>query len=140
MLLSFTPPRSLLRVLVAVVATGVLAGCAGGAAEPRRSATRPDPAVEQIAELDERVAALEDALDEERLKDARAQRRLKRSSQRLWKAVGRLRDALDAARAGAAAADADAQEAAARIDDVAAELSVLADRYDYHLRRYHGGG
>jgi hypothetical protein len=60
--------------------------------------------------------------------------------ERLWASVGIVRDGLGEARSVSGAAAAEADDALARAAEVARDLSVLQQRYDYHLRRYHGGG
>jgi hypothetical protein len=49
-----------------------------------------------------------------------------------------LRSALRDAEDDAAGALTDAGAAAARVEQVGRDLAVLTERYDYHLRRYHG--
>jgi outer membrane murein-binding lipoprotein Lpp len=131
-----------LRLAAAVIAVALLALACGRATDEARAVA--DQALERIDGLEARVAELEDALDiaRGRLKDARdfedrVSRDIDSLGRRLVRSVANVRasitDVRAAASEGAAGALAEAQQ-------VARDLAILEQRYDYHLRRYHGGG
>jgi hypothetical protein len=78
----------------------------------------------------------------EHAEDARSRMvaRLATLRERLWASISSVRTGLGDARSMSGAAAAEADDALARAGQVARDLSVLQQRYDYHLRRYHGGG
>ncbi len=126
-----------------VLAAGTFAGCARAealdpAAKERLDDARAaaDEALEAVSVVEARIAGLEDDLDDA----ARVSDRVDRVSERLWASLARLGKSLDDLRAGAGAAAASADAALARAEQAARDLAVLDNRYDYHLRRYHGGG
>jgi chromosome segregation ATPase len=119
----------------------------GGRGESVRNREAADSALEQVGNLTSRVEALENELRASTTALSRAERversladRLDRVTARLDKALGRVRKSTAAARAGAKSAAADSASALATAQDAARELNVLQERYDYPLRRYHGGG
>jgi TolA-binding protein len=120
----------------ALVALVLFAGC-GGDPEPRPGASAT-ASQEDLASLQDRVAELEDLVDDLREGDDRMAARLRATTTRLGDSVSSLRSSLQSAEDDATDALADAGAAAARVEQVARDLSVLTERYDYHLRRYHG--
>ena len=129
------------RAIAIVAALAVLTACGSDA-----GSARIDPADEaaraQAAEALDRVASLTDRVErlgsEIRVQE-RAQRRMVDGIKtRLGALAERLREALATVRAAAESAGADASAAAAQIGGVARNLSVLKERFDYHLRN--GGG
>ena len=106
---------------------------AGDLQEARADAAQ---AVERVDSLEARLDALAEQLDDAVLD----RKRLNRVTERLESALADLRKALHAAESSADTAAADAASALARADQAARDLAVLEDRYEYHLRRYHGGG
>jgi exonuclease VII small subunit len=136
----------LLAAFLALVLTGGAAcGGAGESIEDARAAA--DSALEQVEELGARIESLEAELgaasatlnNAEEGERALA-RRLDKATDRLDKALSRLRKSVDAAGAAAESAAANSSSALANAEDAAQRLNVLRERYDYHLRRYHGGG
>jgi hypothetical protein len=129
------------RAITIVAALAVLTACGSDA-----GADRTDPADAaaraQAAEALDRVASLTDRVERlgSELRDQeRAQRRLADGIEtRLGVLAERLREALDAVRVAAESAGADADAAEAQIGGIARNLSVLKERFDYHLRN--GGG
>lgn len=131
------------RAAALVLAAGTFASCARAEALDPAARERLDEAkataaeaVEAVDDLELRIEGLEaDLAEASRLGD-----RVDNVSERLWGSLARLRKSLDDVRAGASEGTETAQAAAARAEEVARGLAVLANRYDYHLRRYHGGG
>lgn len=133
-----------------VLAAGTLAGCARAQALDPAEKERLDDArtaaaeaMEAVDDLELRIEDLEDDLEEatdvtERVD--KVSQRVGKVSERLWTSLAKLRASLDEVRAGAADAGATASSALARAEQAARDLAVLGNRYDYHLRRYHGGG
>lgn len=129
------------RAIGIVTALAVLTACgsdAGSAPTDPADAT----ARAQAAEALDRVASLTDRVDRlgaELQDQERARRRMIDDVKtRIGALAERLRDALGAVRAAAESAGADADAAAAQIGGIARNLSVLEERFDYHLRN--GGG
>lgn len=136
-----------LGVLLALIAVLVvaIAGRSGGSVEDARAAA--DSALERVEELTARVESLATdlgaataALDEAEKSDRSLAAQLDNTSARLDKAIERLRKRAGAAGAAVESAAADSSSALAGVDAAARSLNVLQERYDYHLRRYHGGG
>lgn len=135
-------PSRRLRLVAAVVAIASVAPACGRASDDARAVA--DEALARIDGLEARIGELEAELEKARgrLKDARdireqISRDVAALGRRLDRSLAGLRAAVSDVRStaseGAAAAVAEAQ-------GVARELGVLEQRYDYHLRRYHGGG
>ena len=129
------------RAIVIVAALAVLTACGSDAGNDR---TDPADAAAraQAAEALDRVASLTnrvERLGSEVKAQERAQSRMGDAIKtRLGVLAERLRESLAAVRATAASAEADADAAAAQIGGIARSLSVLKERFDYHLRN--GGG
>jgi septal ring factor EnvC (AmiA/AmiB activator) len=94
-------------------------------------------ALAAVAELSRELDGLNETLRQERSDAADALDALERD---LRKSIKDLRASLRNLRAGNADAESDAASALARASEVASDLEVLEDRYNFHLRRYHGGG
>lgn len=129
-------PKMLRVVLIMTLA--LVPACAGQGSPPAQ-----DPTAE-IGALTERVATLESELEEEaeaatRLEDD-AQDQARRLSQRLERSLDRLRASLGEVRGSVAGGVDEAATALGQAQAVASQLQVLEQRYEYHLRRYHGGG
>lgn len=129
------------RAIGIVTALAVLTACgsdAGSAPTDPADAT----ARAQAAEALDRVASLTDRVDRlgaELQDQERARRRMIDDVKtRIGALAERLRGALGAVRAVAESAGVDADAAAAQIGGIARNLSVLEERFDYHLRN--GGG
>jgi hypothetical protein len=131
--------------LVALVV--LLAGTSCGQAELADARRDASGALEQVQELEGRVAELESAL---RASDAQLDglvsskaefdEELKRLGRRMGRGIERLRAAVKDARQQVSSAGENAVAAVARAAELARDLAVLENRYDYHLRHYHGGG
>lgn len=97
-------------------------------------------ASKRVAELETRLDELTSALDRADQNQARFGGRLATLRERIWDSVQSLRGGLGDARSASGVAAAEADDALARASEVARDLAVLEQRYDYHLRRQHGGG
>ena len=137
---------AVLALILALVAALVAFGGRGGeSVEDARAAA--DSALEQVDQLTARVESLATdlgvataALDEAEKSDRSLAAQLDKAAARLDKALVRLRKRADAAGAAAESAAASSSSALAKAEAAARGLNVLQERYDYHLRRYHGGG
>jgi ABC-type transporter Mla subunit MlaD len=132
-------PRAALVLLVALVC---------GACAQAKAPTEASAATETaITGLDERVATLETDLTtaqediESGDKDLdHLVTRIDNLADKLDRSLERLREALEGVKGGSADARDQAAAALANAQSVASDLAVLEQRYEYHLRRYHGGG
>ena len=129
------------RVIAIVAALAVLTACGSDAGstrtDPADAAARAqaEEALDRVASLTDRVERLGSKLQAQE----RAQRRTVGGIKtRIGVLAERLQEALAAVRAAADSAGADADAAAAQIGGIARNLSVLKERFDYHLRN--GGG
>ncbi len=101
-------------------------------------AERPAPAVP--AALTDQISSLQERIDVLEADAARTGAQADKVADRLWGALARLRKEMkDTSGSSTEAAEA-AQQALAEVRAAAGDLAVLTSRYDYHLRRYHGGG
>ena len=112
-----------------------------GACAPEASSTEPSAETTQaIAAVEDRVSDLEaDLLAAEDGRSKLADR-IAGLAEKLDRSLDRLKEALAGARSGSEEAAKEAASALAAANAVASDLSVLEQRYEYHLRRYHGGG
>ena len=129
------------RAIGIVTALAVLTACGSDAdsapIDPADAAARAQAAeaLDGVASLTDRIERLGSELQDQE----RAQRRMiDEIKTRIGVLAERLREALGAVRAAAESAGADADAAAAQIGGIARNLSVLGERFDYHLRN--GGG
>ena len=93
-----------------------------------------------LADLEERIGELEAELSEADETRERAREQLKAVRTRFKDSLKDLRTALAEVRSTSSSASDDVSSALAEARAVAADLEVLEERYNYHLRRYHGGG
>lgn len=114
----------------------VLGACVGDALPPEPS---PDT-LDTISALDDRVAGLESDLLAAEQDRSKIDERVAALADKLDRALERLKETIETTRSGSAEARDSATSALANAQAIASELSVLEERYDYHLRRYHGGG
>lgn len=132
--------RWMSRAAVALFLALFMGACAAAETPGEPSAET----TEALASLEDRIAQLEADLEEE-LESGGADRaklegKLDDLAGKLERSLDRLRDALDGLRGGSAEIREAADSALATARSVASDLSVLEERYEYHLRRYHGGG
>lgn len=145
-----SPRRPVLKVMVAaglLLVTGAAIGWAVNvqlvAADGRSVATVQAQAADansaidaltgRLASLKKDVAALQEGND-------RTTERLGRVTDSLWASLRKVRGLVSDARAGSNDALAEAGSALQRAESAARNLSVLEDRFEYHLRADHGGG
>ncbi len=128
-----------LAVALAIMLTGC--GQAEGVPEARRakevaaeSATR---ALARVAQLENMVEELLGERSADRADALRRARKHRAAITKLEASLTRLKEAIGAAQASAASATEQAAAAAATVLESTRALSVLTNRFDYHLR--HGG-
>ncbi|MFP5298947.1 MAG: hypothetical protein ACLGHL_08180 [Actinomycetota bacterium] len=130
---------ALLAVALALVSCGDRGSDASAEdlAEARRQAQEAlDLVAELRGDLDDLSAEVLDARsDGERLDS-----RFERATSRLEEALATIKESVKTAKGTADDASSSASAAAAQIAEAVRRLSVLEDRFDYHLKRYHGGG
>lgn len=139
---------ALALVFVALVATACGRAENGDSQRLRREADRAraaaDEALEAVDAMKADLEALRLDLEGEVTRLRRQRERMAGSldvvRERLWGALSSLRDTIGGLRQDSSAA---ASEAASALDEArsaAKDLAVLESRFDYHLRRDHGGG
>jgi cell division protein FtsB len=146
--LSTGPVRRPLRLVVALL---ILAALAAGAwilvASLQAKSVEADAAGQAAAEaaaeadatlerMSARVASLQKRIEKLESDGDRLGARVGRIGDRLWSAVGNLRAALHEARSNTVAANDAAAGALQRAEAAARDLTVLEDRFDYHLRSH----
>ena len=89
--------------------------------------------------LEERAGELEAELEELRSGRSEAADRLETVTQRLWSSLSKVREALAEVKDGNAAAASEASSALSQASSAARSLTILENRFEYHLRQ-HGGG
>ena len=130
----------IMKAAALFAALALLAACGDDAAPARSDGSGAvQPAMEGIDLLEDRVGEVEDRMADLDAADNRVQERLRRATRRLWHSLATLRDSLRGAKDDANSALDDAGAALSRVEEVARDFSVLSERYDYHLKRYHGG-
>lgn len=130
--------RVTIRRMVPLLATSAL--LLGGTCTDDEPTTREDPGEAALAAVED----LQDEIDDLRAEIAddtdSAGRDLRGLERDLRRAIKDLRESFRSLRAGNSQAESDAAAALARVSEVASDLEVLEERYNFHLRRYHGGG
>lgn len=130
--------EAMARVLLLVFVALFVVGCA---TDEEPVVEGPDEATTAaLAELEERVEELEGELSDADTARERAQDDLKAFRERFRESLKNLRAALGEVRTSSSSASDEVAAALAEARAVAADLEVLEERYNYHLRRYHGGG
>ncbi|MGH2729345.1 MAG: hypothetical protein ACRDJI_01925 [Actinomycetota bacterium] len=130
------------RVIGAALALAVVAGCGRGDLDSSTqerlddAATGATRALDEVDTLESRVDALASSFADVRRDDDRIDETVKKLRQTLRD----LRASLKSVRSSAGSAASDAGAALAEAQELARDLAVLEQRYEYHLRRYHGGG
>jgi chromosome segregation ATPase len=133
--------QSMKRPIVVAAACVLLVACgdSSGDSSPGPSEGASDAALDEIASVSDRVEEFEGELARLRSGDARLARRLRELGAELRASIGDIKESVRAARSNAAGTAADIDSALARLSGIERDLSVLTERYDYHLKRYHGG-
>jgi outer membrane murein-binding lipoprotein Lpp len=103
-------------------------------------ARQASSATEAIDALSERLKAVRKDIAALEAGNERAAARLDRVTGSLWASLRKTRGLVAEARAGSSDALVEAESALQRAESAARNLSVLQDRFDYHLRVDHGGG
>ena len=111
-----------------------------GVGAARTATERAVAAQAAVADLSADVERLEQRLAAITRDGDRSAERLGRVKESLWASLGRVRSDLAAARSGSKEALASVGSAVAEAQAAARKLSVLEDRFEYHLRADHGGG
>ncbi|HWC14518.1 MAG TPA: hypothetical protein VG929_07975 [Actinomycetota bacterium] len=128
----------MVRVLLLVFVALFVVGCAS---DEEPVVEGPDEATTAaLAELEERIVDLEGELSDADAARDRAQDGLAGFRKRFRASLKDLRAALGEVRSTSSSASDEVDAALAEARAVAADLEVLEERYNYHLRRYHGGG
>jgi ABC-type transporter Mla subunit MlaD len=142
------------RAVALVAVLSILAACGPTASEDSSSADRAatTKALDRISALRREVGELGRQVDDAIRSDRRSERRFERLAARFERLSGRLRSAraalgssleearaalgssLEEARASAVAALEEARASAGRLDGLERGLSLLTERFDYHLR------
>jgi chromosome segregation ATPase len=122
---------------LAASARDEIQAAAEAAAEAKEEARA---ASDRAEELEMRLDDLSSKLDRASKARAKMIERLAALRDRLWASINSVRAGLGDSRSTSTAAAADAAEALSRATRVVRDLAVLEGRYDFHLRRYHGGG
>jgi hypothetical protein len=134
-------------IALLVVATG-LSACAsestGGHGASRAAAARADAgrALASVQRLHGQIARLRHRLTVAHATQAAVRKRLARLSGGLWGAVEKLKSSLHDVQSqvsAAAGAQSSASDALATAVQTSKDLSVLQQRFDYHLRHSGGG-
>jgi chromosome segregation ATPase len=132
--------RSMFRAAAALVLVALVAASCGEdkpavatQAELEAAQAETQEALDAIGSLEGRIADLESTMER---KDRAADDLVSGLSDTL----DQLKASLKRIKAAAAQASSSAQLAAGEISAAVRRLTVLEDRYDYHLKRYHGGG
>jgi chromosome segregation ATPase len=129
--------------LLVVIATAC-GDSQGNLDQARSAAVR---ALERVERLEARLQAVDRELESVSNQSVRASRagqrlrdRLTATGQRLTAALTGIRESIGALTATAESTMGDASSALTEARRAARDLAILQQRYDYHLRRYHGGG
>lgn len=132
---------ALLLILPFIAACGTAEALDPAAAKKLEQAQQSaDRAEKAVAVLQTRVAELEGELRAAGNSAAGARKRLAQVSERLWSSLKKARTAAGEVRSTASGAAGSAASALATALQAAKELTVLKDRFDYHLVHDHGGG
>lgn len=135
-------------VVVVALATIACGRAEQGAPADALRAVRADArrALDEIAELRGELTTLRARLVEARRGRSKLKSTLDANTERLSASLERVRRSLDEVRSASASGRDEAQaaqdraaSALAAANAAARDLAVLTRRFDYHLRRYHGG-
>jgi chromosome segregation ATPase len=135
--------RAMALLVVVALTLGACAEGGGDAAAQDATARREARAATEATEaLEERVAELEadlsETLGEGDLKDLKSSLRSLR--QNLRGAIAGLRASLHDLKGEVSSASSSAASALSKAEGAARDLAVLEDRFNFHLKKEHGGG
>ncbi|MDQ5815964.1 MAG: hypothetical protein M3516_06700 [Actinomycetota bacterium] len=131
------------RAIALVVSLAVLTACGSDAGSGGGDAALAEARAETAAAIDEvrTLARRVDELESKRLAEERSRQRMAAGLKtRIGDLARRLGDALASVREATDSAAASADSAVAQIGSITRDLSVLEERFDYHLRNSNGGG
>ena len=132
------------RAIAVSFALLALAGCGRDAPETGSKDTEAievaEEAMSAIADLEAESDELASALDDLKADRKGLSKRLANVAGRLRSSIGDLRAALADAEGEATSASGSAGAAVDKAESALRELSILENRFDYHLRNGHGGG
>lgn len=130
-----------LATLLLILALGACGdeGSPTGALKDEEARKLASDSMRAVDLLEERAAELERELSEMRSERGDVARRLDTVTQRLWSSLAKLREALTEVKDGNEAAASEASAAAGQAASAARALTILENRFEYHLRQ-HGGG
>ena len=131
------------RAIALVGSLAVLTACGSDASSGRGDVALAEARAEMVAAIDEvrALARRVDELESERVTQERSRQRMAaRFKARIGDLAGRVGEALASVRESTDSAAASADSAVAQIGSIARDLSVLEERFDYHLRNSNGGG
>jgi len=133
--------RAVALILVAAFAFGACGDEPSGASQEELDEARAEAAAatEAVDRLEARIETLEDDVAAAADASEGFTMKLRTATKGLRDSLGNLRASLADVRSGVAGAADDAAAAAGQVGAVARDLSVLEDRFNFHLRD-HGGG
>ncbi|MDQ3645384.1 MAG: hypothetical protein M3345_00445 [Actinomycetota bacterium] len=128
-------------LVVAVVLVAPACGREASDAQTKAAAEQAQLLDETRAELEvltERTEELGSHLDELEAGREDAAAQLDRVSERLWASLAKVREAVSEAKSAGGAASSDADSALANASAALRDLTILENRFEYHLSQ-HGG-
>jgi hypothetical protein len=135
---------ALALVFVALVAAGCGRAENGDSQKLREEADRARAAaaeaLDAVDSMRVELDALEDRIARRGEERARVAGKLRKTREHLWRAVSGLRETISGLRDESSGAASEAASALAEAQSAAKTVAVLESRFEYHLRRDHGGG
>ena len=128
-----------LLLILALGACGEDGSPTGAILEDEEARKLASDSMRAVDLLEERADELEAELEELRSGRSEAADRLETVTQRLWSSLSKVREALAEVKGGNAAAASEASSALSQASSAARSLTILENRFEYHLRQ-HGGG
>lgn len=143
--------RSMMRAIALLLVASTLGACgddgdigdpaaAASADQVRAAEEEASAAAAAVARLETRIEALEEQLDAAADAGSKAEKRLDHLAGRLKRSVEDLRASMREVRGVADGAAAEVSAALSKVSEVARKLTVLEDRFNFHLKKEHGGG
>ena len=133
------------RLMASVLVLPLLAACGDQDALDPAAAERMEPAHEEaesaraaVRSLRERVAELEADLEAADGASSEARSQLQEVAERLWASLRKVRSSIGEVRSSASDAAGAASAALVEAEAAAKDLSVLRERFDYHLSQSGG--
>ncbi|MGI8774010.1 MAG: hypothetical protein ACR2KQ_03170 [Actinomycetota bacterium] len=140
--------RSMMRAIALLLVVSALGACGddgdivdtAAAEEVQAAQAEASDAAAAVARLETRIEALEEQLDAAAAAGSKAGKRLDYLAGRLKSSVEDLRGSMREVRGVADGAAAEMSAAVSKVAEVARRLTVLEDRFNFHLKKEHGGG